>query len=54
MNKYEFEDMASKAKIRKKKKSTSFNILCNSSLASTTLSLSLLSTTNIRPWVFWK
>lgn len=33
---------------------TSFNILCNSSLASTTRSLSLLSTTNIRPCVFWK
>lgn len=33
---------------------TSFNILCSSSLASTTRSLSLLSTTKISPCVFWK
>ena len=35
-------------------KLTSFNILCSSSRASTTRSLSLLSTTNMRPCVFWK
>eukprot|EP01018_Ginkgo_biloba_P038737 Gb_38389 [translate_table: standard] len=34
--------------------SSSLSILCNSSLASTTRSLSLLSTTKIRPCVFWK
>lgn len=34
--------------------STSFNILCSSSLASTTRSRSLLSTTKISPCVFWK
>jgi hypothetical protein len=33
---------------------TSFSIRWSSSLASTTRSLSLLSTTKIRPWVFWK
>ena len=35
-------------------KLTSFSILWSSSRASTTRSLSLLSTTNMRPWVFWK
>lgn len=33
---------------------TSFSILWSSSRASTTRSLSLLSTTKMRPWVFWK
>lgn len=33
---------------------TSLSILCSSSLASPILSRSLLSTTNIRPCVFWK
>lgn len=42
------------ASIMQHNNDTSFNILCNSSLASTTRSLSLLSTTNIRPCVFWK
>ncbi|CAL1407744.1 unnamed protein product [Linum trigynum] len=33
---------------------TSFNMRWSSSLASTTRSRSLLSTTKISPWVFWK
>ena len=32
----------------------SFSILCSSSRASPIRSLSLLSTTKMRPWVFWK
>lgn len=46
--------LLAKTSRRASRSSSSFNMRCNSSRASTIRSRSLLSTTKMIPWVFWK